>query len=476
MIAALVELMERSPILKAPLWMPVYLPSLAAVLRQGGHTAVILEPLAHWPSDQSGRAPERLADDLRQIRPDLVIFDTRMESWGAFRACVRSARAALPVAILLAGGRHATLCPKETLQFVQELDAVLIGEAEPAIEVIANGAILTQVPSVAVRHGGSIRPAEGQVPVADLDRLPLPAWDLLDMDYYTRRTPRTIPCIPLRTATLESSRGCAGQCLFCAEGRLHAKTHRFHRADYIAAAVDRLIKDYGIDGLYFSDENFLADRPRVAELCEEFLRRGLADRIRWSAQVRADSVAPDNLRLMRKAGCIQLEFGIESGSARMLAALGKGIRVEQNRAALHMTREAGLRSLAYVMFGLPGETADDLLQTQRFLAETDPDIVRVNPFMLFPGTPAVRQLIDANRLKPDFWCNAAVVPSSADNATTNVSAMSQRDLRRLKRRLDLQVAFPRFARDYFAFNRLGDILTYFRGRALPTWLAQKAFG
>lgn len=469
MKAALVEQTARSALFKVPLWMPIYLPLLAAVLRRASHTVIILEPLAAGPQPP----PEQLAADLLRFHPDLVLFDVRMEAWGTFRACIRAARAALPGALLLAGGRHATLCPQELLRFTPELDAVLMGEAEAALAALAGGAVPAQVPAVVTRAGAP-GPVNTQPPLADLDQLPLPAWDLLDMAYYTQRTPRVIPCVPLRTATLQSSRGCASRCLFCAEGRQHAAPHRFHSAGYVADAVEKLVREHGLDGLYFSDENFLADPPRVAQLCEEFLRRGLAQRIRWSAQVRADGVAPEQLGLMRRAGCIQLEFGLESGSARLLAALGKRVSVEQNRAALRLTREAGLRSLAYVMVGLPGETAGELRETLRFLVAANPDIVRLNPYLLLPGTPLVQQLVAAGRLAPDFWREAVEVPSALDSAATNVSAMPLRELRRLARQLDRRVVLPRLARDYVAHNRLRQVPRQVHGRALLPWLLRKA--
>jgi radical SAM superfamily enzyme YgiQ (UPF0313 family) len=456
--------------------MPVYISSLAAVLRKDGHTVTILEPAASVPirgSASSAVLAEHVASAIRERKPDLVIFDVRMEYWGDFKACAMATKTAVPSARLIGGGRHASLCAEDTLRFCEALDGVMIGESEATSQAICRGMALPQVSAMAVRDGSRIFRTDGDSIIGDLDSLPFPAWDLMDMPYYTRRTPRVIPCIPMKTATLESSRGCSGQCSFCSEGRLYSKPHRFHGAGYVAEAVEHLIRDYRINGIYFSDENFAADAPRVAALCEEFIRRGLANRIRWSAQVRADSAVPDLLALMRRAGCIQLEVGIESGSQQVLDAMGKGTSVEQNRAALRMTRAAGIRTLAYIVIGLPGEESEDLLETLRFLDATDPDIVRFNPFLLYPGTPAVQRLVAEGRLRPDFWKEAQTVSSSTDDESMNVSTLSLPELRDMDRRLDRHAALPRFIRDYLAHNRPWAMASHFNGRAFLSFCWKK---
>ena len=460
----LVDLEARHPLFKAPSWTPVYLPSLAAVLREGGHQAAMLERAAFEPFGGKGHqaaVARRFGDLIAGFAPETLAFDVQAENWGIFRRLVRAAREATPATLLLAGGRHATLCPGETLAFCPELDAVLIGEAETTISSIAGGAAPAVVSGIALRRGNkTIRTAEPAL-LQDLDALPMPAWNLLDMAYYTRRTPRVIPCLPLRTASIESSRGCAGQCTFCAEGRMHARVHRFHGAEYVCETVERLIRDYSIEGLYFRDENFLANPGRVAALCEAFVRRGLSNRVQWAAQVRPDSVSPGILRLMRTAGCVQLEYGIESGSQRILDAIGKGTSVEQNADAIRITREAEIRSLAYTMFGLPGETRDDLLATESFLERSGPDVVRFTAFTLYPGAPAVTLLEKQGRLAPGFWKDAESAPASSGPDGMNVSAMTSAELRRTAGRVYRSQVFPRFLRDFRTHNRMRDVPGYF---------------
>ncbi|MFH0953480.1 MAG: radical SAM protein [Verrucomicrobiota bacterium] len=475
MNVALIDLDRRHHLFKVPLWWPVYLPSVAAVLRESGHAVALIERgvLEARSHDNADEVLRRLVARVVSAEPELVLFDVRADSASDLNAFAEAARRGAPRARLLAGGRHPTLCPDETLEDCGFLDGIVAGEAENAMSRLAAGAALDAVPSVVFRQAGQAARTAGEAPVTDLDTLPLPAWDLLDMRYYARRTPRAIPCFPLKTATLETSRGCPGQCTFCSEGRMNSKAHRFHGAAYVAEAIQLLIRDYGIDGAYFCDESFLANPGRVMQLCEELMRQGLDRKIRWSAQVRTDSVNPEILAVLRKAGCVQLEYGVESGSQRMLDSVAKGATMEQNAAAVRLGREAGVRALVYIMYGLPGETRDDLRETARFLGRTRPDIVRFIRFMPFPGTPAAQQLVAAGRLPRDFWREARGGRSFFEYTRENVSAMPAEVLRTEARSVYFRRVFPVYLRDYLRRNSPADILSHMQAAELLRFLREK---
>ena len=452
--------------------MPVYLSSVAAALRRDGHSVTLIE---RGLLDEPGRAETaavllRLADQVRAAHPQLALFDVSLETWPDLHDYAQAVKAAAPGVLVLAGGNHPTLCPEQTLEYCSPLDGVVPGEPENVMLDLARGSPLEETPAIVSRRESRHTGTAGERPVMDLDSLPLPAWDLLDMDYYTRRTPRVIPCLPLRTATVESSRGCTGRCAFCTEGRLNSRIHRFHSPAYLREAIDKLVQDYRVEAIYFSDESFLSDRDRVARLCEEFLRCNMPERVRWSAQTRADTVTPEILSLMRRAGCIQLEFGIESGSQSMLDRVAKGIRVEQNHAALRMTREAGIRSLISIIYGMPGETREDVVRTERFLDEARPDVVRLNAFVLYPGTPLTKTLVDQGILKVDYWKDEEIEPSSAGSAAYNVSAMSLQVLHRAVRKLYVTRVLPRYVSDYLTHNSLSDIIAHFHPKSFFPFL------
>lgn len=464
--------------MKVPIWMPVCLPAAAAVLRGKGHHVRIVERGHLY--ETAGRDRLRMIDlfreDVAGLGPDMVVFDARAEVLTDLGDFGRAARRGAPGSLILAAGRHPTLLPESTIETNDFLDGVVIGEPEPALESIAAGAGIDTAPSVAFGGSGGIVNRGRGDPPGELDDIPYPAWDLMDMDYHAAKTSRVIPCLYLRTATVETSRGCGRNCSFCSEGRFNSPVFRFHSPGYVTGMIRKLIGDYGVEGIYFSDEMFLNDVDRVGELCEAMLSEGLHRRIRWSAQVRADSVGPAILEKMKEAGCVQLEFGIESGSRRVLDSVSKGAGVERNAEALAMSRAAGIRSMAYIMYALPGETAGDMRLTGEFISRAKPDIVRLLRFIPIPGTPAVDDLISTGRLEPDFWIGQVRTGDPFGGERVNLTAMSDEVLRRETRRLYFGHSFPRFALDFLRHHPPWTFPSVFNTGALIKSMGRKLTG
>lgn len=445
-----VDLLPRSRLFRSPLWMPTFLTPSASLLRSLGHDVLIVERGEIDAGEGNNGAQRSAAFGSRVARfgPDVVLFDGRAMVLSDLRDLAETAGRAASNALVLAGGRYPTLMPRDALEAVGGLDGAISGEIEEPLRALAGGGALETIPAAAFRKGGTVVVNTPSEPIMDLDSLPFPAWDLLDMGYHTRRTPRVIPCFHLSTATLAASRGCGNNCTFCSEGRLYARPVRYHSGTYVAAMMERLVRDYGVEGIYFSDEMLLADRERAGEIFEELIRKGLSQKIRWSAQVRTDAVDRETLRLMKKAGCVQLEFGIESGSQRVLDSMAKGTTVAGNRAALAMARAEGIRSLAYAIYGFPGESRDDLGKTADFLKKTRPDIVRLLRYIPLPGTALTKKLVAEGRLRPFFWRDQVRRGDPFGGETVNLSAMSDRSLEKGASRIYFTASFPSYLEDF----------------------------
>lgn len=472
-----VDLQPRARLIKAPLWTPVYAASVAGAVRAHGHDVRIVERGRLEAQSGTGRDELRQAfrECVERFRPDAALFDVRPDVLTDLRDLGEVVRHAAPDARILAGGRHPSMVPANTLETNPFLDGVIAGEPEQAAIDVADGLPLREIGSVTHRDGDRVVVNPRRAPVSDLDQLPFPALDLLDMEYHTSRTPRAIPCIPLRTVTVETSRGCDGGCLFCSEGRLHGPPHRWHSPGYLVEMIGRLETDYRINGLYFADETFAHNRTRVAELCEALAESGLAQRLQWSAQVRTDAVDAEILALMKRAGCVQIEFGVETGSQRILDRMAKGTTVEGNVEALRRTREAGIRALTYIMFALPDETEDDIRATGDFIDRADPNLVRLIRFIPFPGTPATDELIGRGMIDPAFWVDQRRRGDPQGGDTRNFTAMSDATLERVGRGLYCRRVLPRFRRDFIRHHTPIDYFTTFNIPVLLQFLVLKAF-
>ena len=185
-------------------------------------------------------------------------------------------------------------------------------------------------------------------------------------------------------ATMITSRGCPFQCTFC-DKSVGGSRWRARQPEDVVEELWEVRHRHGARFVNFYDDNFTLKRDRVVGICEEILRRGLE--VEWKCEGRVDGVDGPLLRLMRRAGCRTVAYGVESGNAATLALLRKDVAVDQAREAFGATRAAGLRSLAYVILGAPGEGQEEVRNTVRFVRDIGSDYVQFSTLTAFPGTP-----------------------------------------------------------------------------------------
>ncbi|RPJ32442.1 MAG: radical SAM protein, partial [Planctomycetaceae bacterium] len=274
-----------------------------------------------------------------------------------------------------------------------------------------------------LRHNGEFIRTPPRPAVQDVDTLGPPAYDLLDMEFQTRRNPWTIRYLNLSSINVRTSRGCPNRCAFCAEHLVSGVGVRFHSVDYVMEQVAYACERLGVEAIHFEDDTLGADRERLIAICEAIGHKGFHKRLKWDCLMRVDQVDADLLAAMKAAGCIQIEYGFESGSDAALRGVGKNATIEQNRRAVSLTREAGIRIFADIMVGLPGETRQDLDATVRFLRWARPEILSAGRLLPMPGTALYSRLPENVRAslcwegfsytsQPGFQINLTAVPDA----------------------------------------------------------------
>ena len=291
-------------------------------------------------------------------------------------------RQSLP--IFFSGGIHSTALPEEVLNDLA-LDFVVLGEGEETMREIAEGKNLKNIPGVAYMENGNLIKTAAREPIADLDSLPIPDRSLLNYGKYL------IPPGPFRgtyckhAATIISSRGCPYKCIFCGSSTLMFgfKTRR-RSVKNVLNEIDSLYKKYCIDGLYFLDDTFTLSPPWVEEFCESFRTKNF--KIKWGCQARVNTVTLKLLKKMKGAGCCQVDYGVESGSDKILKVLKKGTNREMIKKAFRLSHLAGLRPTATFMIGNPEEDKEDIKKTLDLAKEIKPRHVKFLYLTPFPGT------------------------------------------------------------------------------------------
>ena len=348
---------------------PLGLAYIAASLRSAGHRVRVLDAaVQRW-------SWHRFEQELAHTRPD-VLGLTAMTPVADVAA--RAARVARPhVRHILLGGPHPTAVRAAVLDEMPELDAAVVGEGEDiAPRLLAWLAHPAGPPPAGVLT--RTHPfVEADPP--DIHGIVPPARDLLPMGRY-RYLFATRPGF----ATMLTSRGCPFHCTFC-DKSVSGSRWRARGPAEVVDEMARLVDEHNVGFINFYDDNFTLSRSRVVRICEEILRRGVD--VEWKCEGRVDAVDLPLLRLMRRAGCRTIAYGVESGNQDTLDRLRKDVTVAQAPAAFAATRAAGIRTLAYIILGAPGEDRAAVERTIAFCRSIQADYVQFSTLVAMPGTP-----------------------------------------------------------------------------------------
>lgn len=362
--------------------LPYGLLSVAAVARQAGYAAEILDAAI----DSLG-LPET-ANRILAAKPDYLGITTVTVSVDRTAELADLIKRRAPHLPIIVGGAHVSSVPEETLRRYPSFDLGVIGEAEVSVIALLRaldaGADLSGVNGIIFRRNGGLVRTPRQAPIKDLDALPPPAWDLVP-DVIRRYRPSAPSYLRLPSTTIVTSRGCVGNCLFCNSKAIHGYLRCFS-ADYVLKLIRHLVKHYGLRDLSLYDDNFLFYPERVEAICRALLDKKIG--LTWSCYSRVDQGNAELFRLMKRAGCWQVSYGVESGSQMILDFIRKHVTLEQIEATLTATKQAGLRTRGFFMIGHLRETRETIQQTLDFLLRLPLDDFHFTTFTPLPGTPA----------------------------------------------------------------------------------------
>lgn len=258
-------------------------------------------------------------------------------------------------------------------------DRVILGELEMTLlELVQHWP--EHAAGTAWLDGDQIRFGSPRAPIATLDELPPPAWDLADIPSYRRAW---LDAHGYFSLNLVSSRGCPYRCNWCAKP-LYGDSYRHHSADRVAADMECVKSKYGPDQIWFADDIFGLSARWTREFAAAVEQRDA--QIPFRMQSRCDLMTRDTVDALKRAGCSEVWMGAESGSQKILDAMDKGIRVDQIREARENLRRHAIRACFFLQLGYLGEGWEDLEQTIRLVRETRPDDIGVSVSYPLPNT------------------------------------------------------------------------------------------
>ncbi len=399
--------------------MPLGLVSIASYLNSRGHEAIIIE--------RSIKAYD-LRAEIKRFQPDVIGVSVLSFLSGIDAKKITAQLRKFTSVPVIWGGQAPSASPGIVLQDGKP-DFVMLGEGEltwlAVADALEKGEPLYGIPGLAYLRGGELV-SNPVPPVADLFRFPEMDWSLVEPKKYFSTF---FHC--RRMLYLHASKGCPAACIFCSNKQYHQSCNRCRDPKHVLDDIDRFVLDYGCDGVYFSDELFCPRRELRSALCEGLIARNY--KFVWGCQMRLGVLNEEDVKLMARAGCRWILFGIESGSKERIAAIKKKINLDLAKQTVEWCENAGITVQASFIIGFPGETPAETRQTVDFAKSLHSSLVAMNILTPMPNSE-IYEMWDADFpqfQKPDNIRSLAkkIEENVGDLVPWNFSKVPTRELR-----------------------------------------------
>ena len=394
---------------QGPQDIPVGLAMIASITKQEGHQIAFLDLNANRVTLQVA-ANEIMIDDY-----DIIGIGGLSSQYKEIKQILPICRQIHPDALIVAGGGFVTYMPDKMLKLRPEIDIIAIGEAEETwADFLREGphGDFSKVKGIAFRDkNGKIIFTEPRPLIKDMDTLPYPAYELLDLDKYSENYQFCLSEEMLTTKRkihMITERGCPRQCTFCTHNGMSRwdqivsvgkekvrelddefgfqQIARFNSPKFVVKHLKFLTEQYNLGYVFIADENLTANRKRTIELCNLMIEEGIPNLVKWGTAGDAASVDDDVIALMKKAGCTFISFGGESASDKVLKYdIQKGTTRKNNQDAVDIMKRQEMEPVMTFMLGNPNENIDDILETTDFFVQNN---LSCDPFICtpYPGT------------------------------------------------------------------------------------------
>ena len=302
--------------------------------------------------------------------------------------------------IIVSGGPHATIMPNDILE---SCHVAVRGEGEISFSEVLSGKNLQDIDGITYKNNGNICSNKERQRIDNLDELTIPAYELFDFKGYNQHS-------------IIGSRGCPYNCVFCASPVLWNRKLKLRTPANIIDEIQHLNSTYGVKHIVFQDDTFNLTPQRGIDICDEIINRGL--NITFSTQMRANAecVSNDLFEKMKRANCVEVTFGIETGSNKILKSLNKNLTVKEAGDAVHKARKAGICHVrGFFMVGNWNETPADVIKTWYFVVRNPVDTV-LTVCTPLPGTDFFMKLKTLGYIDEVDWTKVNwVTPVSRTN-------------------------------------------------------------
>ncbi|MFX0137728.1 MAG: B12-binding domain-containing radical SAM protein [Candidatus Hodarchaeota archaeon] len=358
---------------------PLGLCYLAGALQEKGHLVKIID------GEAEKKDINNIVEEISYDMPDIIGITSTTPLFHQAKELATRIKEQANIPIVL-GGPHITVLTDEAMQEGICFDYGVYGEGERTltelVEKLGSGESIAEVEGILYREDRKIKKTKPRPLEVNLDTLPFPNRGLLKTGKYLWSVPGkgVVPFTSIMT-----TRGCPFQCIFCSAHAIFGKQVRYRTSENVLDEIEDVVETLGIRHFCSLDDTLTFNKERIKNLCEGIIGRNID--ITWEGWTRANTVDEDTLRLMKKAGLVRLSFGIESGNARILKLINKGVSKEQLVEAYKLVKKLGLETRGSAMIGHPYETRKTAMETLNFVRGIkECDQIYLNIATPYPGT------------------------------------------------------------------------------------------
>jgi anaerobic magnesium-protoporphyrin IX monomethyl ester cyclase len=397
-------------------WPPAWVAYLAGSLKAAGY-----DDVQFIDAMTNNLTEGQLRVKLAEMQPDVVGTTAITPSIYVAEQTLQVAKEVVPNALRVLGGIHATFMYKQVFSECDSVDVIVRGEGEEIIVNLMNawrdGTYETdrhRIKGLAFKDGDQIKATQAAPTVKDLDAIN-PDWTLLEWDKYIY-----VP-LGVKVAIPNMARGCPFTCSFCSQWKFW-RDYRVRDPIKVVDEIERLVEDEGVGFFILADEEPTINRRKFIQFCEELIKRDLPRRVQWGINTRVTDIYRDRelLKFYREAGLVHVSLGTEAAAQLKLDQFNKETKVEENKEAIRLLREADIFTEAQFIVGLDNETPETLEETFQMAWDWQPDLANWAMYTPWPFTPLFQELMDKVEIF-DFskynFVTPIMSPEAMDRAT-----------------------------------------------------------
>lgn len=378
---------------------PLSLAYIASLFLNRGYDLKLLD------ANVLGYNVDRTVKEIKKYNPDiLVLTSTQIDRWECPTSHIDSVFEVINKAVInptILTGSHGSLTPEWVFKKCNN-QFIVRGEPEiivlNLVETLAKNKDIGKVKGISYKINNKIVHNKDASRIENLDDLPFPAYHLLPMERYKYSFPDLLSPFSI----MLTSRGCPFSCKFCLKAMSKGK-YITRNPENIVKEIEYLIKDFNIKSIFFQDWEFTINKERIKEICDLILKKNL--KIVWGCNSRANDLSHELIDKMKKAGCVRINIGFESGSQKVLDKINKGIKIKDLENVIKLCRANNMNIGMYAMLNLPGETKETIKETVDFFVRNKIESMTPNLAIPYFGT-ALFERLKAIRKEGKFnWDN-----------------------------------------------------------------------